>query len=82
VCRLRLSHARPAHRQASANQLALSADEDRHALALAHYATGVSLAATDGPLAALPEYQLAFDLDPHNTALAMWLARCTGRDAT
>ena len=55
-------------------QLELTAIEDRHAAALAHYATAVSLAATQGMPAALPEFRLACDLDPGNLSVAFLLA--------
>ena len=56
------------------SQLELTTAEDRHAAALAHYATAVSLAATQGMPAALPEFQLACQLDPDNLPVAFLLA--------
>jgi len=56
------------------DQLALTPAEDRHAAALAHYATAVSLATTKGISAALPEFKLARELDPGNLAVAFLLA--------
>ncbi|MCX7885669.1 MAG: tetratricopeptide repeat protein [Verrucomicrobiae bacterium] len=51
------------------------APRERNPQALAHYATAVSLEAREGVAAALPEYEKAFDLDPHSTALASKLAQ-------
>jgi len=48
---------------------------DKSSDALAHYAAGVSLEAREGPAAALPEYEKAFELDPQNAALAGRLAQ-------
>ena len=56
------------------DQLELTAGEERHAAALAHYATAVSLAARQGMPAALPEYQQAYELDPGNLPVAFLLA--------
>jgi len=56
------------------DQLDLTPAEDRHAAALAHYATAVSLATTKGISAALPEFKLARELDPGNMAVAFLLA--------
>ncbi|MEI6084797.1 MAG: tetratricopeptide repeat protein [Verrucomicrobiota bacterium] len=60
--------------RSTGNNLALTPAEDRRAQALAHYATAVSLAMTENATLALPEYRQAFDLDPANSALALWLA--------
>jgi tetratricopeptide (TPR) repeat protein len=54
--------------------LALTPDEDQRARALAHYATAVSYATRDNPAEAITQYRAAFDLDPGNSALALWLA--------
>lgn len=52
----------------------LTVDEDRRVRALAHYATAVSLMAKNDLAAAFEEYRTAFDLDPGNSVLALWLA--------
>ena len=54
--------------------LELTAAENQHAAALAHYATAVSVAATEGMTAALPEYLQAHVLDPANLSLSFFLA--------
>ena len=54
--------------------LELTAAENQHAAALAHYATAVSVAATEGMTAALPEYLQAHALDPANLSLSFLLA--------
>ena len=56
------------------SQLELTAAEDRHAAALAHYSIAVSLSATDGIVAALPEYKAAYELDPGNLPVGFLLA--------
>lgn len=61
-------------RPATGDRSALTPTEDRYAQALAHYAHALSLSATDSPSAALAEYRTAFDLDPTNSTLALWLA--------
>ena len=53
----------------------LTPAELQRAVAIAHYATGVSLELREGPTAALPEYLQAFQIDPHNTALGQRLAQ-------
>ena len=64
----------PALPPGSRPPLELTAAENQHAAALAHYATAVSMAATDGMTAALPEYLRAHELDPANLSLSFLLA--------
>ena len=52
----------------------LSADAERRARALAHYAAATSIEENDGMEAALDEYRQALELDLHNVALASRLA--------
>jgi len=61
-------------RAAKPDQLELTTTEERHAAALAHYATAVSVAATQGMPAAMPEFRLACDLDPGNLPVAFLVA--------
>lgn len=55
--------------------LKLSADQERRAAAIAHFASGIALEIRLGWEAALPEYEQALQLDPQNTALAVRLAQ-------
>jgi tetratricopeptide (TPR) repeat protein len=55
--------------------LTLTADQERHAEALARYASGVSLEWSEGLDAAMPEYAKSFELDPHHVALGTRLAQ-------
>jgi tetratricopeptide (TPR) repeat protein len=55
--------------------LSLSPDQERQAAAVAHFATAISLELNSGLEAALPEYELALQLDPRNLGLAIRLAR-------
>jgi len=48
---------------------------EKHPEALSQYALGVSLEAREGPVAALPAYEKAFELDPQNSALVGKLAQ-------
>ena len=54
--------------------LDLSANAQRRADALAHYATAMSIEANEGIDDALDEYQRALDLDPQNVMLAVRMA--------
>ena len=54
--------------------LNLTAAEEQRANALAHYGTAIALWQSQGVEAALPEYRMAFNLDPGNATLALWLA--------
>ena len=67
-CATAPSPARPSH------PLELTTAENQHAAALAHYATAVSVAATEGMTAALPEYLRAHEFDPANLSLSFLLA--------
>ena len=55
--------------------LELSSEQERHAAAIAHYATAVSLEMAGGLDAALADYSKSFELDPQNTALGVRLAQ-------
>ncbi|MCG3148498.1 MAG: Beta-barrel assembly-enhancing protease [Verrucomicrobiae bacterium] len=58
----------------ASDPLALTPAEDDRARALAHYATAIAHAANNDLPSAMIEYRAAFELDPANSTLAMWLA--------
>lgn len=55
--------------------LALAADQQRRAEAMAHFAAGISLELQDGPEAGLEEFLQSLKLDPSNAKLAWHVAR-------
>ena len=66
--------ATPGRQGDHSRQLELTAAENQRAAALAHYATAVAFASTQGMEAALPEYRQAHELDPGNLSLSFLLA--------
>lgn len=54
---------------------ALTPAEENRALALAHYGTALAISAEQGITEALPEYLKAYELDPQNLSLALWLGQ-------
>ena len=66
--------ATPGRQADNPRPLELTAAENQRAAALAHYAMAVSVAATQGMEAALPEYRQAHELDPGNLSLDFLLA--------
>ena len=68
----------------TAPTLQLSAEQDRRARAVAHFAAGMAMEKTDDTDAGLAEFQKSLELDPHNPQLALHVAQIylNRRDST